>query len=431
MKSCCDNKQKIKTIFQKLYYMTKLSIAILFLSTATIFLTGCDFFDYREAVSYLEKGEYDRAGGMFRKLGDYKDSRKKMQESYYLFAILRMQEGKYSSAIECFRNVDVSYKDTYTLNEKCHYEFLLQYFSVDRGAQNRTHTSFTDIAKQVREVSKNKELAPLLAEHIYKYAVKQLNENNHPLSIPNSIPYFELAEHYTPPDHDVLDTLYQYGRTALKHFLIDIPALYDHQRLGKGVFQKNDDRASNLYRFYYNLDRIFAYLAAMKYLDSAEWNHRLEQSKILPFVQSSKKFVPYSGEVRALPQSCLVVANGHPTALMVDLKVALAGDIYFTDDASQSGFVVTLNIGHNLAHAAVKYVGGTSVDYYDTKTTVRVKNSVGEELYSGSCTSAYGDPQKLVNSGERSKRAVPMAGAECARVTGDIVKIFKDFYGNK
>jgi len=229
----------------------------------------------------------------------------------------------------------------------------------------------------------------------------------------------------------VLDKLYQHGRTAVQYFLIDIPALHDHQRLGKDIFRKNEDRASNRNRFYYNLDRIFAYLAATKYLDSAEWNRKLEQSKNLPFVQSSTKYTPYSGEVHALPQSCLVVANDYPKALMVDLKAALEGDIYFTDDASQSGFVVTLDVGRKLANAAVKYVGGTSVDYYDVKTTVRVKNNVGEDLYSGSCTSVYGAPQTYVNPGERSKTAVPMTGDECAKVTGDIVQLFKDFYGNK
>ena len=431
MESCSGDKREIITAFSKLNYITRLSITIIFLSAAAVFLNGCDFFDYREAVSYLEKGEYGTAGGMFRKLGGYKDSREKFQESYYLLAISRMKEGKFSSAIECFNSVTMSYKDTSTLREKCYYEFLVQYFSADRDAKIFNSITTIDIVKHVREVDKNKELAPLLAKHIYTYAVKQLNADNHPLSIPNSVQYFELTEQYITPDHEVLDKLYQYGMPLLKHFLSDVSTLYDHVRLEKSIFQKNDNNNSNRHRFYYNLDRIFAYLSVTNYLDSADWNHRLEQSKILPFVKSSGKYMPHPGEAHALPQSCMVVANGYPTALMVDMKAALGGKIYFTDDANQSGFVVILQNEYKLAHAAVMYAGGVSVDYYDTKSTVHVKNSAGENLYSRSCISRYGEPQPLATPGERSKRAVPMAGDECARVTDDIVQIFNNFYGNK
>ena len=410
--------QEINNPSTELRCKMKMSLLILFICISALFLNGCDFNDYNTAVSYLEKGDYESAVRMFTELNDYKDSREKLQESTYLLAIERMKDGKYSLALANFKNVDMDFKETSTLRQKCEYELLLQYFSADRAVHFRHEPALSDMVKMVNEVSKNSELAPLLAERIYHYAVELLSQNKYALSIL----YFELTPRHITPDQDVLYKLYHYGLPLLTSFLTDASDLFDHKRLGKQFF---------LNKKYHNLDRIFFYLATAGFLDSADWNHRLKQSSILPFVQF-EKYAPYSGKVSVTPYVCMVIADdAQPAGLMVSLKAALTGKIFFTDDAGQAGLVIELHNQYQLNHAAVQYVGGTSVDYYDTKSTIYVRNSAGDELYSRSCLSRYGTPEPLVNPGERSRQATTMSGDECAVVKGDIARIFDDYYGKK
>ena len=373
--------------------------------------------DYNTAVTCLEKGDYETARGIFKNLLDYKDSRERVNEATYLAGVSRMQKGKYSRAIKYFEELDEKYRDTYIVKQQCQYEFLLQFFSADWVVPVHGNPSFVDIEKMINDVNKNGELAPLLAERIYSHAVEQLNKNQ----VAGSILYFEMTYRYITPGQDVLQKLYHYGRPLLEYFLMDFSSLSEYARKKKSIF---------LDKKYRNLDRIFSYLSVQNYLDTADWNQSLEQGSNFPFVQSNQS-TAFSGKGNIVPYSCMVISDVLPISFMINLKTALAGNIYFTTDSNQAGFVVELKNNYKMAHSAVEYAGKVHADFYDTKSNSYVKNDAGKVLYDNSCLSRYGSPKSHINPEERSFSAGIMGGDECAGVTGDIVKIFKDFYGNK
>ena len=66
---------------------------------------------YTQANALLEKGEYDSAIKMYRKVGDYKDSRKNLCEAYYGKAKNLLLNGKKSRALLIFKKLG-NYKDS-------------------------------------------------------------------------------------------------------------------------------------------------------------------------------------------------------------------------------------------------------------------------------------------------------------------------------
>jgi TolA-binding protein len=78
---------------------------------------------YNNAVSMMEKGQYEEAVALFAELGDYKDSSKKISDCRYYGAIGLMEDGQYAEAIVIFENLS-EYRDSATKLEECNIAIL-------------------------------------------------------------------------------------------------------------------------------------------------------------------------------------------------------------------------------------------------------------------------------------------------------------------
>ena len=107
----------MKTVFKKIAVVALLLVMILC-------LCGCDSSDYKKAISLMESGDYAEAKMIFSELGDYKDSKDKVEEcvlgiakTNYEKALSLMAEGEYIDAITIFELLD--YKDSKEKIEEC------------------------------------------------------------------------------------------------------------------------------------------------------------------------------------------------------------------------------------------------------------------------------------------------------------------------
>lgn len=98
----------------------------LVLALAVVFsLTGCASGDYKKAVSAFERGDYAEAGEMFRTLGDYEDSAKKLTECDYQMALAALYDEKYEEAAAAFGQLG-DYKDSEKRRNEANTEIVKQ-----------------------------------------------------------------------------------------------------------------------------------------------------------------------------------------------------------------------------------------------------------------------------------------------------------------
>ena len=90
-------------------------LSVLFISVLCILLTGCGISEndktYQKGIDYLNNSEYENAIIEFYKISDYKDSKDKLQETYYKYAKNEIDKQNYDNALKLLENCK-SYKDS-------------------------------------------------------------------------------------------------------------------------------------------------------------------------------------------------------------------------------------------------------------------------------------------------------------------------------
>lgn len=89
---------------------------------------------YKRAENAYENGHYERAVRLYESLGDYEDSRDKLQQASvynsYAKGVRYMETGDYDAAITSFEATD-GYEDSNELIEKCSYSLGIQLLDVE------------------------------------------------------------------------------------------------------------------------------------------------------------------------------------------------------------------------------------------------------------------------------------------------------------
>jgi len=106
--------EKKKKRAKKIKMISVLSVILVVLAVSGYFAVTkivIPTMDYNTAVEYMNNQEYGKAVDVFKKLGDFKDSKEKIKEAQYLQATELMNSGKCFEAVEMFRELG-NYKDS-------------------------------------------------------------------------------------------------------------------------------------------------------------------------------------------------------------------------------------------------------------------------------------------------------------------------------
>ena len=104
--------------------MKKFTLCFL-LCTFTLCLCSCKSFDYKDAVSQYDAGQYQQAKEIFTELGDYKDSTDFVKKCSYADAISQYDAGQYQQAKKAFTELG-EYEDSAEFVKKCSYTYSIQ-----------------------------------------------------------------------------------------------------------------------------------------------------------------------------------------------------------------------------------------------------------------------------------------------------------------
>lgn len=99
-------------------------IALIFVLSLALSLTGCKMIDYKKAVSAMEEGRYAEAATALETMTDYKDSAELLNKCHYVLAEQTFDAKEYADAKTAFQALG-DYKDSETYVKKCDYNLAL------------------------------------------------------------------------------------------------------------------------------------------------------------------------------------------------------------------------------------------------------------------------------------------------------------------
>ena len=136
-------------------------LSIVLVLILCILLTGCGNSEnnktYNQALDYLNNNQYENAISEFNKIIDYKDSKNKIKETYYLYAKSEIGQEYYDSAIKLLSECK-NYKDSDELLKEATYQYskkLLNSNSKEAISNLETIKDYKDVNDILEDYKKN------------------------------------------------------------------------------------------------------------------------------------------------------------------------------------------------------------------------------------------------------------------------------------